>query len=138
MGRFARAFGFFSAVLPTVSAGQLATCPEDLDAIFQPSPEYPSAEEATDYFGRSTRYLHVFVEGSVVVRLTVSASGNVDEVKVIDSTYRLVGRDRDAYEDGYFDEFHPTNVMRAVKRWKFAPVDYSCQMTRVFSWKMED
>jgi len=123
---------------PTVSADELMTCPDDRIAIANPFPKYPSPDEASAYFGHSTAYVHVFVGGTVTVSFTVSSSGKVETIKVADSTYNLAGRDRNSYEDGYFDDFHPANVVRTVKRWKFSPVDYSCQMTRKFSWKMGD
>lgn len=138
MLRFFCVVSLLSVVLSAVSADELKTCPNDRVAIANPPPNYPSPKEALAYFGHSTSYMHVFVEGSVVVSFIVSASGNVGAITVLESTYSLVGPHRDQYEDGYFDKFHPTNVMRAVRSWKFSPMDYSCQITRKFSWIMED
>ncbi len=127
------------AALPQAgSSDELVTCKGDREAIAQSWPKYPSPDEAADYFGNSTTYLHVLVEGTVIVSFTVLPSGDVESVKVIDSTYSLVGRDRENYEDGYFDNFHPSNVTRTVKLWKFEPMGHSCQMTRAFTFKFEE
>ena len=109
-------------------ADDLADCADDRNVIAQPTPIYPSKDEASKYFGNSTRYLHTFVEGTVIVSIIVSASGDVEEIRVIDSMYHLVGPDRDKYDDCYFEDFHPANVIRTVKRWRFAP-DYSVPTT---------
>lgn len=134
---------FFAIILLTVAsqtalADDLLPCPDDRIALADPFPKYPSPDEASAYFGHTTAYAHVFVEGTVTVRFTVSSSGNVETIEVVDSTYSLVGPARHSYGDAYFKDFHPANVVRSVKRWIFAPVDYACQMTRKFSWKMEE
>ena len=138
MRRFTYLIAFVAALQQTVTADELVSCPGDQYAIEQSWPNYPSPDEAVDYFGHSTRYLHVFVEGTVIVSFTVLASGNVESVKVVDSSYSLIGRDRGAYEDGYFDDFHPSNVVRTVKLWKFAPMEHSCRMTWTFTFKFEE
>ena len=138
MRRFTYVIALLAALLQAASADELLNCPDDRDAIDQTFPQYPSPDEAVDYFGLTTKYLHVFVEGTVVVSFTVLASGNVESVKVVESSYSLVGPNRLTYEDGYFDEFHPSNVKKKVKLWKFAPIGHLCQMTRTFTYKFEE
>ena len=127
-----------TAVSQSLLADDLMACPDDRVVIAQPTPMYPSPDEASTYFDGLTRYLHVFVEGTVTASIVVSVSGVVEEVRVIDSTYRLVGPDQYKYDDGYFDDFHPTNVIRTVERWRFAPDDDPCRITRTFSWKLRE
>ncbi|WP_116812169.1 energy transducer TonB [Steroidobacter cummioxidans] len=80
--------------------------------------------------------MHVFVEGTIAVELTVSRDGTVSDARIVQSNYKPVGRNR--YKAGYFDGFLEMNVLPTVKAWRFSPISEPCTGQFKFTWKFED
>jgi hypothetical protein len=119
-------------------AGAAQSCADRLVSIATPPPGYPSPQEAAEYFGRSTAYMHVFVEGTVTVAFSVTETGEVAEFETLESSYNLVGRNSGRYKEGFFREFHSAHVQRVLGEWRYKPIETACRVTRTFTWEFQD
>lgn len=95
---------------PAPSSRAITTTPSqikktELVAIRTPDPEFPS-----DALNRG-------LSGAVEIEFVVQRSGEVSEVRVVNSSQRAFDR----------------NVMSTVKRWKFAPMDEPMTVRRSFN-----
>lgn len=118
-----------------VSQAQEVACPNDLKLVEGSMPDYPSPEQAKPYL-QGTSYMHVFVEGSVVVSFSVSSSGAVTDARIAESSYKPVGRNAALYKPGYFDGFLEMNVLSAVRTWRYPPRAQSCNGEFTFTYRM--
>jgi hypothetical protein len=114
---------------------QEAACPTDLKLVEGRMPDYPSPDQAKPYL-QGTSYMHVFVEGAVVVAFTVSSSGAVTDTRIAKSCYKPVGRHASLYKAGYFDGFLEMNVLPAVKTWRYSPRAQSCRGEFTFTYRI--
>lgn len=83
-------------------------------------------------------YMHVFVEGSVVVTFTVTNSGSVTKARIVKSSYNPIGI-RASYfrKPGYFDGFLDMNVLPTLKGWRFPPRSGPCSHEVTFTYRMK-
>jgi hypothetical protein len=109
-------------------------CPKDLQLLAGSMPEYPSPDQAAPYL-KGTSYMHVFVEGSVVVAFTVDTSGAVTDARIVRSSYKPVGRNASSYQPGYFDGFLEMNVLPAVRNWRYSPRTLPCNGEFTFTYR---
>jgi len=114
---------------------QEVACPQDIKPVEGSMPGYPSSEQAKPYLP-GTSYMHVFVEGSVVVAFTVSTSGAVTNARIAQSSYKLVGRNASHYKPGYFDGFLDMNVLPAVRAWRYSPRAQPCASEYTFTYRI--
>jgi hypothetical protein len=119
-----------------VAAADVPGCQQALKELIAPHPPYPSPEQAKRFF-MGTSYMHVFVEGRVLVEYVVIPSGVVTEVRVIESSYNLVGQNRNGYSAGYFDGFLEMNVTATLGRWKYQPIEQACKVQRTFTYVVD-
>jgi hypothetical protein len=110
-------------------------CPKDLKLIAGSMPEYPSPEQATPYL-KGTSYMHVFVEGTIVVAYTVATSGVVTHARIVQSNHKPIGRNASRYQPGYFDGFLEMNVLPAVKTWRYPPREQPCDGQFTFTYQL--
>jgi hypothetical protein len=118
-----------------VCVAQEVACPKDLKLVEGSMPDYPSPDQAKPYL-QGTSYMHVFVEGSVVVAFTVSSSGAVTDARIVKSSYKPVGRNASLYKPGYFDGFLEMNVLPAVRTWRYSPRAQSCNGEFTFTYRI--
>ena len=121
-----------------VCVAQPEPCASQLERVFAPFPAYPSLEQARTFGLKGTSYAHVFVEGSVLVEFTVSTAGVVTDPKIVESTYRLVGRISASFAPGHFDGFLEMNVFSTLEQWRYKPVERECRGTVTFTYKFDD
>lgn len=120
----------------TVCRAQEIACPKDLKLVEGSMPDYPSPDQARPYL-KGTSYMHVFVEGTVVVVFTVNRSGAVADARIAKSSYEPVGRSASYFnKPGYFDGFLEMNVLPAVKTWRYSPRTESCSHEVTFTYRM--
>lgn len=99
-------------------------------------PDYPSPDQARPYL-QGTAYMHVFVEGTVVVTFTVNTSGAISDVRIAESSYKPIGRSASYFDKpGYFDGFLEMNVLSAVKTWRYSPRIEPCSHKFTFTFRM--
>lgn len=110
-------------------------CPKDLKLIAGSMPEYPSPEQAAPYL-TGTSYMHVFVEGTIVVAYTVDTSGVVIDARIVKSNYKPAGRSASRYQPGYFDGFLEMNVLPALKTWRHPPRAQPCDGKFTFTYQL--
>lgn len=123
-------------VAVTVCHAQEVACPKDIRLLEGSMPDYPSPEQAMPYL-RGTSYMHVFVEGTVVVAFTVNRSGAVTDARIAKSSYKPVGRSASYFnKPGYFDGFLEMNILPAVKTWRYSPRSESCSHEFTFTYRM--
>lgn len=123
-------------VAVTVCHAQEGECPKDIKLLEGLMPDYPSPEQAMPYL-QGTSYMHVFVEGTVVVTFTVTRSGAVTNARIAKSSYKPVGRSSSYYnKPGYFDGFLEMNVLPAVRTWRFSPRIESCSHEFMFTYRV--
>jgi hypothetical protein len=119
----------------TTCQSQEVVCPKELRLVEGSMPDYPSPEQAKAYL-QGTSYLHVFIEGSVVVAFTVTSSGVVTDARIAKSSYKPVGRNASRYAPGYFDGFLEMNVLPAVSTWRYSPRVQSCNGEFTFTYRV--
>jgi len=112
-------------------------CPKDLKLIAGSMPEYPSPEQAMPYL-KGTSYMHVFVEGIIVVAYTVATSGVVTGARIVQSSYKPTGRSASRYRSGYFDGFLEMNILPAVRTWRYPPREQPCDGTFTFTYQLSE
>ncbi|MBB5212550.1 energy transducer TonB [Microbulbifer hydrolyticus] len=115
---------FFSAI----ATAQEIKC-EGLRKISAPYPPYPLPEQVREYLP-GTSYMHIFVEGYVVVEFTVEKTGYVSDVKVIESENKPI-RDRTNIS---FDGFLEKSVVPVVSKWQFEAQAQPCIHKQKFSY----
>jgi hypothetical protein len=113
-----------------------SSCQQTLEPVHRPVPEYPSPEQAEPYL-KGTSYLHLHVDGTITVELTVSRDGTVLGARIVRSEYKLVGRNASRYKAGYFNGFLEMNVLPTVKAWRFSPIPEPCTSEFRFTWQLK-
>jgi hypothetical protein len=119
----------------SVCQAQEVACPKDLKLLEGAMPDYPSPEQAKRYL-QGTSYMHVFVEGTVVVAFTVAGSGAVTDARITKSSYKLVGRNASRYKPGYFDGFLEMSVLPAVRAWRYSARAQPCNGEFTFTYQI--
>jgi len=119
-----------------VLAKKPSGCETKLEPLSTPWPKYPSPEQAKGYL-RGSEYAHVIVEGTVRVSFTVLTEGNVKDLEIISSEYRLAGRDAKEYGSEHFKGFFDSSVFRTLKNWKYKTIDKPCFVESIFEWKSQ-
>jgi hypothetical protein len=126
---------FCLLVSVSICQAQGLACPKDLKLLEGAMPDYPSPDQAKAYL-QGTSYMHVFVEGSVVVAFTVTSSGAVTDTRITRSSYKPVGRSASRYKPGYFDGFLEMNVLPAVRTWRYSPRTQPCNGEFTFTYQV--
>ena len=114
---------------------QGAECPKDLKRIAGSMPEYPSPEQAMPYL-KGTSYMHVFVEGTIVVAYIVATSGAVTDARIVQSSHKPKLLGRNAYPSGYFNGFLEMNILPAVMTWRYPPRTQPCDGKFTFTFQL--
>lgn len=82
--------------------------------------------------------MHVFIEGTAAVELTVNRDGTVSDARIVQLDYKPVGRNAPIYKAGHFDGFLEMNLLPTVNTWRFAPIAEPCTDRFTFTWRLDD
>lgn len=118
----------YLAFVSAIATAQEMKC-EGLKEISAPNPPYPLPEQVREYLP-GTSYMHIFVEGYVVVEFTLEKSGYVNDLKVVESENNL-NRDNAKIS---FDGFLEKSVVPVVGKWQFEPLAQPCTHRQKFSY----
>ena len=80
----------------------------------------------------TTSYMHVSVAGVVNLEYELSESGSVENIKVLDADYYLIGPDKNSYPQGHFDGYLEKSVVGSIKKWKYKPLKRRCKRSQKF------
>ena len=115
----------------------LPMCTNDLEPISQPSPSYPTPAQSKRYGLGTTSYMHLFVEGSILVEIHISTDGNVSDVVTLESSHSLVGTQRQNYNHSDFGDYLHINLKPTIFKWSFNPPDNACRFVQRFTWELD-
>jgi TonB family protein len=106
------------AISHVAMAGDLPDCDPPPTPVERVPPEYPTVESP------------IPISGYAVVAFTISQSGNVEDVKLIES-------DSEPSHSGFSKGFG-RSAERAISQWRYAPRPKACRSKQKFTFEIEE
>ncbi|MEM7018882.1 MAG: hypothetical protein AAF512_16265 [Pseudomonadota bacterium] len=124
--------------MTNASGKGLENCREKLVPINMPVPTYPSYQQSRAHgFMQGSNYMHVIVEGFVLVEFWIIKTGSVANITILDSKSLPVGIRGSTPEPKHLKGFLEINVLPSISQWLFEPIEEPCLVTRKFTYEFE-